>query len=300
MSFYLFLPFYAALIGWGRERRSLRARLGTEFLGVLGLLVINICWRVWVLSNQHGHSPLFRVMTVWLPAQLDLFSLGLILAVTSAWFHHTDSEPRLLGQWWFPWASWLCAAGVFWGLSHLGMPIIPVFTQSFKYMALQTLYGLFAFFLLLPAVFGPQRKGLIRRFLCSWPMASLGIVSYGIYLWHETWINKLLEQGHLPLFTMEFWGFFTLVFGMSVLSAVLSYFVVEKPALRLKNAIGWRPTAFRRRERPSPAPTTAPSPDLEPVQPDEVVMAGVGPPRRGDASEPNVPDGVAGADDIIS
>ena len=63
-------------------------------------------------------------------------------------------------------------------------------------MARQTLYGVFAFFLLLPAVFGPQGKGLIRRFLQCWPMASLGVISYGIYLWHETWIYQILKQGH--------------------------------------------------------------------------------------------------------
>ena len=43
----------------------------------------------------------------------------------------------------------------------------------------QALYGLFAFLLLLPAVFGPQDRSLIRRIPRSWPMASLGVISYG-------------------------------------------------------------------------------------------------------------------------
>ncbi len=54
----------------------------------------------------------------------------------------------------------------------------------------QELYGLFAFCLLLPAVFGPQDRGSIRWLLRSWPMASLGVISYGIYLWHLNLIDQ--------------------------------------------------------------------------------------------------------------
>ncbi len=49
-------------------------------------------------------------------------------------------------------------------------------------LARQTLYGLFAFFVVLPAVFGPQDRGVVRGLLRARPVALLGVVSYGIYL----------------------------------------------------------------------------------------------------------------------
>ena len=42
-----------------------------------------------------------------------------------------------------------------------------------------------------------------------------------------------------PDFNLEFWAFFLAVLGLSIISSSLSYFVVEKPALRLKNSIAW-------------------------------------------------------------
>jgi peptidoglycan/LPS O-acetylase OafA/YrhL len=136
-------------------------------------------------------------------------------------------------------------------VSHIGDPVIPVYFESDLDMARQALYSLFAFFLLLPAVFGPQGRGLIRRFLQWWPMAALGVISYGIYLWHETWIYQILGQGHYHDFDLEFWAFFLSVMGLSIMSASLSYFIVEKPALRLKNSLDW----WRRTTGPTEGPT---------------------------------------------
>ncbi len=239
MTFYLFIPLYAALLGRGRSRRSDRRTLRLELAGLVVLVVISYAWRLTVLQFQDHHSPYFRLATVWLPAYLDLFALGMGLAVVSAWMHHRDREAAWMGSRWFPWLSWACALACFWGVSHIGSPVIPVYFESDLDIARQALYSLFAFFLLLPAVFGPQGRGLIRHFLQWWPMASLGVISYGIYLWHETWIYQILGQGHYHDFNLEFWAFFLAVLGLSIISASLSYFIVEKPALRLKNSLDW-------------------------------------------------------------
>ena len=68
-------------------------------------------------------------------------------------------------------------------------------------------------FLLLPAVFGPQDRGLIRRGLRSWPMASLGVISYGVYVWHQTLLDTLVKYypdwfGMKVFFNVGFWGMF--------------------------------------------------------------------------------------------
>jgi len=48
-----------------------------------------------------------------------------------------------------------------------------------------------------------------------------------------------LEGGRFQLFNLEFWGYFLAVVVLAIGSATISYFVVEKPALRLKNSIAW-------------------------------------------------------------
>jgi peptidoglycan/LPS O-acetylase OafA/YrhL len=90
-------------------------------------------------------------------------------------------------------------------------------------------------FLLLPAVFGPQPRGAVRRFLASPPMYGLGLVSYGIYLWHQAWLGKALEWTDGELFDASLAEVAGLAFVLTVLTATASYVLVEKPILRLKN-----------------------------------------------------------------
>jgi peptidoglycan/LPS O-acetylase OafA/YrhL len=270
MTFYIYVPLYAALIGRGRLRRTVGQRMRVELIGLIVMVVFSYAWRYTVLQYQtKGHSAYFHLATVWLPAYLDLFALGMFLATVSAWMHQHDIEIRWMWSRWFPWLSWLCAAAGFWAVSHIGVPIVPIYHESDLDLARQALYGTFAFFLLLPAVFGPQGKGLIRRFLQCWPVASLGAISYGIYLWHETWIYQVLKVGHYHLFTLEFWAFFLSVLALTIMSASLSYFILEKPVLRLKSRITWwgRSGGGRSAEirvpPPSAAPSAPPAPSVE-------------------------------------
>jgi peptidoglycan/LPS O-acetylase OafA/YrhL len=123
----------------------------------------------------------------------------------------------------------------FWVVStRIGLPRVPVYQSSLaQALGRQVLYGAFAFFLLIPAVFGPQDRGIVRRLLRSRPAVALGVVSYGIYLWHETWMLKILAWLHRPLFRTSF---LKLTLGVSVLaiaSAAASYVLVEQPFQRL-------------------------------------------------------------------
>lgn len=268
MTFYLYIPLYAALIGWHRSSRTVGQRMRIELLGLAIMIAISYTWRYTVLQFQHGHSPYFHLATIWLPAFLDLFALGMGLAVVSVWMHHEGREFRWMWRRWFPWVSWACAGACFWAVSNIGIPVVPIYTESTLDIARQTLYGAFAFFLLLPAVFGPQGKGLIRRFLQCWPVASLGVISYGIYLWHETWMYQILKEGHYYLFRLEFWAYFFAVLALTILSASLSYFVLEKPILRLKNSITWWRRSRAKADVPQPpdAPQPPDVPDAHDLQ----------------------------------
>jgi peptidoglycan/LPS O-acetylase OafA/YrhL len=192
--------------------------------------------RFWFL---HLHSPLAYVMLEWLPACLDLFALGMFLAVMSSWLAHRRSEPRWLWHPVTPWVSWALALFMLWAVSHLGVSRLPLeHTPPGPALAQELLYGLFAFFLLVPAVFGPQQRGVIRGALRWKPVAALGVVSYGVYLWHQAWVEMFVRWTD-RLFRVSFLEMFLVVVGLSVASATASYLVVERPILGLKDRLGW-------------------------------------------------------------
>ncbi len=239
MSFYLFIPLYAWWIGRKRELWSATKMLTYELGGVVVLIAISFIYRIILLQVIGQHGIYARLAMVWLPANLDLFGLGMALAIVSAWFHHQDFEPKIFSHRAFPWVSWILSMGCFVAVANIGLPTLPIYIPSTIELLRQTLYGGFAFFLLLPAVFGPPHRGLIRRGLQLWPVAALGVISYGIYLWHEIWIYEVLHWGGYQLFDIEFFWFFFAVLALTIASASISYFGLEKPMLRLKRYFSW-------------------------------------------------------------
>jgi peptidoglycan/LPS O-acetylase OafA/YrhL len=230
MSFYFFLPAYAAILVF--RRRSQANQLARELIGLAVLVAISFGFRQW-----SSHLTWSDEMSHWLPAYFDLFALGMVLAVCSAWFTERESEPMWLSHPLMPWLSWTCAAVTFWGVSHLGIR-----TELFNAnspglnMIKQTLYGLFSFFLLLPAVFGPDDRGPIRRLLRFWPIASIGVISYGIYLWHLAWITEFLKWSDHQSEVTLFLSTVLVALTLSIFSASLSYFGMERPLLRWKRS----------------------------------------------------------------
>ena len=255
MSFYLFLPLYAAAVA--TRRRSQRTQLRVELVGLGVLVVVSLAFRWWVdnlpylkvvdgqvVGTCYPHclteAPFSRLMVDWLPAYLDLFAFGMLLALASAWWSERDSEPTWLSRRWVPWASWSAAAAAFVLVSHLGITRSPLYVAAPGIdVARQELYGLFAFLLLLPAVFGPPDGTLVRKFLTCWPVASLGVISYGIYLWHLDLINQFLSWTGYVEGAVPFWILASGVLALTVVAASISYFGLERPVLRVKRHLGW-------------------------------------------------------------
>lgn len=243
MSFYLVLPLWALLMG--RKRRDPGAQLKVEMWGLAGLVAAGVVYRVIVLR---AHGALATTMPNWLPGYVDLFALGMLLAVFSAWSEATGRQPRLLWHPALPWASWALASAAFVAVSNIGLPWTPVTPSPVGLsLARQTLYGLFAFFVVLPAVVGRQDSGLVRRLLAFRPLALIGVVSYGIYLWHEAWIEVFLRWTGDKLFTVPLVDLVAFAGGLATLSAAASYVLVERPVIRSKLRL--RPLTH-----PAPAP----------------------------------------------
>lgn len=229
MSFYFFVPFYAMVLA--RRRRSPDQQFKAELVGIASLVAVSYAYRIPVLM---AHSQIAHTMVNWLPGYIDQFALGMLLAVVSAWVAATGPRLRWLWHPAVPWACWGLAALAFWAVSNIGLPLTPL-TASPVGLSLerQALYGMFAFFMVLPAVFGPQDRGLIRRFLRWKPMALIGVVSYGVYLWHESWIYSYLSwYDNKRLFDLPWPNFYLVVAALAIACATISYLVLERPILR--------------------------------------------------------------------
>ncbi len=283
MSFYLFLPLYAAVVAmnWRSARPGNRRsvigpsvrpavgpnrrlavepnrRLAIEMVGLVALVLISLAYRAYV---AHSGIHTADYMYSWLPGYLDLFALGMALAALSAWSQTTGRQAAWLSHPAMPWVSWAAAGVAYWGVAHIGIPSSPLYHtgMSLSYER-QSLYGAFAFFLLLPAVFGPQDRSLVRRFLRSWPMASVGVISYGVYLWHQEWVTEVFKWEHLKLFDVSLGRLVLSVLVLSIASSAISYFLLEKPVLSLKSRLGPSPGHSSGPAPESVAPTGRPAP----------------------------------------
>jgi peptidoglycan/LPS O-acetylase OafA/YrhL len=237
MTFYLMIPFYAALLA--RRRRSPARQMRVELAGVVALTAISFAYRLPLLpiayreGLHHQTGGMAQVMVNWLPGYLDQFALGMFLAVVSAYLTQVGRRPTWLWHPAVPWVSWSVAVAAFVVVSNIGLSPIPlVASPTGQSLAREALYGLFGLALVVPAVFGPQERSAVRRTLNWRPLALVGVVSYGVYLWHETWIHMYLTWTGDRLFHISWWHLTVLALVLSLVAAGLSYLLVERPVLR--------------------------------------------------------------------
>jgi peptidoglycan/LPS O-acetylase OafA/YrhL len=276
IAFYLFLPVYAWLMRKVPASDD-RARLRTELAGLGALVLIAFAWQLWRVSvaDDPDHANAVQGL-LYLPSFFDHFALGMGLAVASVAFAGRSLPGPLALVERFPVLPWLGAAAAFWaasrwiGLDGVGGLREPVTGE--QYFARHYLYGLFALGLLLPAVFGDPEKGLVRRFLGQRWLLYLGLVSYGIYLWHLTVFLQLQRWGFLagetgPA-TIAIWVLAGTISATAIASA--SYWLIERPALSLKRLVP------ARRDGSDSAPREEPGEPV-PERPGEPVPADPGP-----------------------
>jgi peptidoglycan/LPS O-acetylase OafA/YrhL len=115
-----------------------------------------------------------------------------------------------------------------------------------------------AFFILVGMVAFSGPTARLTRSLSWKPLSHLGDVSYGIYLWHEPLHHVLYNSGVLSSAYIP--GFLELA-TCSVALATGTYFLVEKPALRIKNrwAVSNPAGTGKGKARSAAAPAGAPA-----------------------------------------
>lgn len=236
-SFYVFLPLWAALLRrLTRAGESRDSMLRTELFGLAVLGLVGLGFRYAVVSSLPPGNTAVDGRLDWLPANTDLFALGMGLAVLREWAVRRDRVPRFvdaIGS--VPWLWWTLAALSYWAVStRIGLGTGVGADGPRQWMLRQVLYAATSLFLLLPAVFGPQDRGIIRRFLQARAMVAAGLISYGIYLWHEGVIDVWMRVRDIAPFAGSFPSMLAVSIAGSITLATASYVFVERPALERK------------------------------------------------------------------
>ena len=246
MSFYLVLPLWAlgaARLLRGRPRPT-QIRAEAVALGVVA--VASLALRAAFFRSDRG-----SLWLVTLPAFLDWFAVGMGLALASAALAGREPRIALVRR---PWLAWAAAAACF-AVVCLVVPLprgLVAARTVGDHLAQHVLYIAVGALVALPGIFGirpdaERASRAIARFLGHPVMAWLGLVSYGIFLWHQPFLDQLLLHdvpGRAPALPFVVTLVITLAGAIAIAAA--SYYLVERPFLALKD----RP----RRGAPAAAP----------------------------------------------
>lgn len=215
-AFYAFLPFFVLTAdAWARHGSDVRDRATRLAVMLVCLLPVGN-----VYLTFSGDA---RALPTWLPAYIDEFAIGMLLALAvEVWPRISLRRSReLLGL------ALALAVVVNLGAFHLGAAS-PYGNGS---------RGLFApgmelvFALVLASALMRDEQTIVGRALSWRPLVAVGTISYGIYLWHMFVILCLRD-------TPVWWSAGTdvgLVLVLTALVASVSWVLVERPAMRLKD-----------------------------------------------------------------
>ena len=213
-QFYLLWP---ALLWWcmarGGARRVLHAALALALLSWL--------WRV----ALQGYGTHWLRLYHGLDTRLDAPMWGCALA---AWMHSRGSVQlsARAGQW------LRCGACVAFAVVLVLAFALDAGRGAEEAVALflrcgSVLVAWLAALMIFDAVGNPH--SLLRPLLCWPPLVWWGVMSYSLYLWNSV-VSRLLQR-YVPL---PAWAEAPAFLALSALLAVLSFYVIERPFLRLK------------------------------------------------------------------
>jgi peptidoglycan/LPS O-acetylase OafA/YrhL len=249
-SFYVALPLWALLMARVQRGRPARTMVRIELAALLTISLVSIGARTWAFAAHGKQSD----VDISLLGNADWFAYGMVLALASVALAGRERQSRVVrvisDHAWVPWAL---AAFLWWlDATQLGMDrgLPPIYNDG-RWLEEHLLFPLVGFLLALPAVFGDPRRGLPRRILGHRLLAWVGLVSYGLFLWHQPLMTPLINHGGDDLIPgMPFVSLLVSLGAVSLAIAAASYYVVERPILRYKD---------RRRPPPAPAAESKPS-----------------------------------------
>lgn len=229
IAFYVLLPVLGTL-ATGRRARDLEAAwrrqmvlLGAMVLVAAAFLAIRATTEL--LPFQAGW---------WLPAYLDWFAAGMLLAVVEV-RRRLPHPPRLVravdGAAGEAWTCLVIAVALFAitvtpvGGAYDFTPTAPVQTMLKHWLYLGA-----AFFLLLPGVLHGGRAWAAAL---SRPVPHrIGLISYGVFLWHLVLLRTLMAALGIPFFAGRTLEVLVVDLAATLAVATITYRLLERPAQR--------------------------------------------------------------------
>lgn len=264
VTLYIALPLFA----WAARRLAAKARLTplrAHWWVVGALFAAGVVYQLVAVrfSDPNLYTTTSAPVYLPFPAYMDEFALGMGLAVWSVAAGAGQPWAARTHAWLVARASWpgFAAIAIFlvmaFALDRKGLPSSGM--SDFVWLLRRALYGLLALLLLVPAVLQGESRGLVQRVLSSRALRGIGLVAYGIYLFHGIVIYEIgLAVTNLHISWLQHpdslpskFVFTLLALAAVTLVGTLSYVIVERPAQRLARRVGRRPSA--------PAPATAPA-----------------------------------------
>jgi peptidoglycan/LPS O-acetylase OafA/YrhL len=270
VSFYAALPLFACAVA------KLARRLGTRDAARIQLAIIAaLALSTLVLRLALTHSlsaPIVHhgyLIATSLPGLLDWFAIGMAFAVLAAeWEVDSSRFPAVRGMVRRPGGCWILAGCCF-TFAAVSQGVDLFLTQYG--LLVHVVIGLAAGLLVLPAIDpvrssaeagGPAgsrsggRPPFVVRLLTNRVVAWLGMISYGIYLWHVKLLEAMFGSPggaavHPPGLVGVF-GRVTLSVAAAVALGAASWYIVERPAQRrLRRVRPRRPRPAAEAELPS-------------------------------------------------
>lgn len=241
VAFYISLPFIVVAIDrlCGNDWRP-----GRILLFLAGLCALNIAWLVVVHSSD---KPFVVSMTLWLPGYLAWFAAGMAIAVLSVQLteHGTD-----LGVAWrtsiavghyLP-ACWLVSMAFFaLATTPLAGPRSLITSSTGEGVTRMMLYGLAASTFVLPLALSPRPNGAVQRAMATGSLRWLGTISYSIFLVHVALLNLTYWMLDLRVFTGSLAVTIPVLVALTLPSATVLYYLVERPTRRWARRTDRRP-----------------------------------------------------------
>jgi peptidoglycan/LPS O-acetylase OafA/YrhL len=267
VAFYLILPLWALGFAWlvrrfGRSRRALLVEGGV----LVAAAAASLAFRAGLESNGagslEGHGFFDKLVLDprlhWVIANFHMFVPGMVLALAFEWSRRRDRPLALLELIrTHPLVCWALAGVAFWAVStQVGLTALGTENDGGKSLAHELLYMAVGALLLAPVALAGEALPRSLRWLGTRVMVGLGVLSYGIYLWHEGVTDvyrsargfKVTAPNGVSIYQLTGWFPAMLAFCLvgSILLAAVSYYLVERPALLLKDRdrklfASWRP-----------------------------------------------------------
>ena len=222
-QFYLVLPVAVLVLA--------RASLGTWIAVLAGFSLAGLALRGYALHARWPH-PAVWVLQFLRP---DAFLAGILVAV----LHVRGVLPRLVSSRGV--AGGLATAGVLAIVAVTGFPNLHTGSMHalWQYPAIALGAGL-----LLAAIAGPQVPSFLAATLGSRPLAWLGKISFGLYVYHYLCVRTTTAAlAHWPGLAPDHWWGWLVHAGLALACVVAvaagSYRFLERPFLQLKARYEW-------------------------------------------------------------